>query len=170
MLYSVLLAISFFAIAFKVLSKSLVILRLATEMSLEPDSGMGFWKGVLMVGYGSYSMWWKVGLGGTLPRRMVRSMNGGVLTGRPRAISDHVLMKWRHSVPSARVCCHPTPRHTPPHVNLVTYHGWKSSKRASCSLHIYIFIDMLTALTKNFGIWDEAIPNLSCPNFRWIIW
>jgi hypothetical protein len=51
-----LLAISFFAIAFKVLSKSLGILRLATEMSLEPDSGMGFWKWVLMVGNGSYSM------------------------------------------------------------------------------------------------------------------
>ena len=138
-LYLFLLAISFFAIAFKVSSKSLGILRLATEMSLEPaDSGMGFWKGVLMVGNGSYSMWWKVGLGGALPRRVVRSMNGGVLTVRPRAISDHVFMKWRHSVPSARVSvpsarvwCHPTPRHTPPHANLVTYQGWKSSKWAT---------------------------------------
>uniref|UniRef100_A0A2P2IR65 Uncharacterized protein n=1 Tax=Rhizophora mucronata TaxID=61149 RepID=A0A2P2IR65_RHIMU len=56
-----------------------------------------------MTGGGSYSMWWKVGVGGSLALSGVGSMNGGTLIDRPRAMSDHELMKCMAEAPSAKV-------------------------------------------------------------------
>lgn len=46
-------------------------------------------------------------------------MNGARLRPRPRAISDHVLIKWSPEAPSAAWCCIPTPSETPPHLKKV---------------------------------------------------
>jgi hypothetical protein len=46
-------------------------------------------------------------------------MNGGVVTDSPLAISDHELIKWIAEVPSPKIWCKPTPRHTPPHLKKV---------------------------------------------------
>ena len=61
------------------------------------------WGVVFMEGGRWYSTWSKIGGGGSRARRRVRSMNGGMAMERPRAMSDHVLMKWRDDKPSARV-------------------------------------------------------------------
>lgn len=73
------------------------------------------------VGGGWYSTCSKEDVGGSLARRSVRSMNGGTATERPRAMSDHVLMKWMDERPSDNVWNTPPPRATPPHLKRVIY-------------------------------------------------
>lgn len=90
------------------------------EMALGLDWDFATWRGVFMEGGGWYSMWSNVGVGGSRALRRVRSMNGGIAMERPRAISDHVLMKWREETPSDSVWCTPHPRETPPHLKRVT--------------------------------------------------
>lgn len=82
------------------------------------DTGCG--GGDIMEGAGWYSMWGKEGVGGSRDRRRVRSMKGGMLIPRPRATSDHELMKWSPDAPSAAWCCMPTPKEAPPHLKCVT--------------------------------------------------
>ena len=74
---------------------------------------------VFKVGGGSYSTWCIAGIGGARASSKVRSMNGGVVRDSPLAISDHELIKWIAEVPSPKIWCKPTPRHTPPHLKKV---------------------------------------------------
>ncbi|MFS7971253.1 hypothetical protein Hanom_Chr09g00830571 [Helianthus anomalus] len=75
---------------------------------------------VFIRGAGWYSMCSKAGWGGSRARRRVRSMKGGMVRSRPRAMSDQVLMKCSPDAPSAAWCCIPTPSDTPPHLKYVT--------------------------------------------------
>lgn len=66
-------------------------------------------------------------------------MKGGMVRSRPRAISDHVLIKWRPEKPSAAWCCMPTPREAPPHLKKVTY------------MKEYFYIKYMSKTRKNRG-------------------
>lgn len=91
------------------------------ETALVSDWDFAAWTRVFREGGGWYSTWSNTGMGGSRARRRVRSMNGGIAMEKPRAMSDHVLMKWREERPSDKVWCMPSPRETPPHLKRVTY-------------------------------------------------
>ncbi|KAE9462571.1 hypothetical protein C3L33_05525, partial [Rhododendron williamsianum] len=59
--------------------------------------------GLFMEGGESYSTWWYVREGWSRPLSNDRSMNGGMVTERPRVMSDHALMKLRAD-PYTKVC------------------------------------------------------------------
>ncbi|MFS7966804.1 hypothetical protein Hanom_Chr09g00778141 [Helianthus anomalus] len=90
------------------------------DADLGSDVDFWFSNGAIIDGGWWYSTWSNIGVGGSLARRSVRSTNGGTATVKPRALSDHVLMKCRAESPSANVWCSADPKETPPHLNRVT--------------------------------------------------